>query len=189
VPSCELCGRSMKGRGRNVRIEGAMMLLCPQCAHKFGDSPPSLSNKTKTSGSRRQPIWTSSTSKTSPPSHHSIHVRSKPKPKHGGLLIEDMMLIENYAEVIRAARQKKKLSQDELAQKVGERISTLQSIEAGRLKPTRKTLRGLERELEISLLEPITTAPIKTGQSKSVGGPTLGDVVKVKRKKSQKANE
>lgn len=189
MPSCELCGRSMKGRGRNVRIEGAMMLLCPQCAYKFGDSTPSSSKKTKTSGSKRQPIWTSSPSKPTPPSHRSTHIRSKSKPKHGGQLIEDMILIENYAEIIRAARQKKKLSQDELAQKVGERISTLQSIEAGRLKPTRKTLRGLERELEISLLEPIGTAPIKTSQSKSVGGPTLGDVVKVKRKKSQKANE
>ncbi|MGD2072322.1 MAG: helix-turn-helix domain-containing protein, partial [Candidatus Thorarchaeota archaeon] len=92
-------------------------------------------------------------------------------------------------EIIRAARQRKTLSQEELAQKIGERISTLQSIEAGRLKPTRKTLRGLERELEISLLEPIGTTPIKTRESQSASGPTLGDIVKVKRKKSQKASK
>ena len=189
MPSCELCGRSMKGRGRNVKIEGAMMLLCPQCAYKFADSTPSSAKKTKVPSSRRQPIWTSSPSKTSPSPHRSTHIRMKPNPQHRGQLLEDMILIENYAEVIRAARQKKKLSQDELAQKVGERISTLQSIEAGRLKPTRKTLRGLERELEISLLEPIGTAPIKSGQSGSLGGPTLGDIVKVKRKKSQKSSE
>jgi putative transcription factor len=99
----------------------------------------------------------------------------------------DMDLIEDYAKVIRTARQKKKLSQEELAQKVGERISTLQSIEAGRLKPTRKTIRGLERELDISLLEPIGTVPLKVSRGKGGGGPTLGDVVKVKRKKSQKS--
>jgi putative transcription factor len=100
-----------------------------------------------------------------------------------------MILIENYAAIIRAARQRKKLSQEELAQKVNERISTLQSIEAGRLKPTRKTLRGLERELEISLLEPIGAVPIKSSDTRSAGGPTLGDIVKVKRKKSQKTSE
>ena len=190
MPSCELCGRSMKGRGRDVRIEGAMMLLCPQCAHKFGDSTTSSSKKPKTTSPRSQPIWSGSPRSTTPSSpRHSTHLRSKPKPKHGGPLLEDMILIENYAEVIRAARQRKKLSQEALAQKVGERISTLQSIEAGRLKPTRKTLRGLERELEISLLETIGTAPIKSGHTRSPGGPTLGDIVKVKRKKSQKADE
>ncbi len=99
-----------------------------------------------------------------------------------------MMLVEDYAKIIQAARQKKNLNQEELAQKVGERISTLQAIEAGRLKPTRKTIRGLERELDISLLEPIDAVPIKTSRGTSGGGPTLGDRVVVKRKKSQKSD-
>jgi uncharacterized protein (TIGR00270 family) len=99
-----------------------------------------------------------------------------------------MMLVEDYAKIIQVARQKKKLNQEELAQKVGERISTLQAIEAGRLKPTRKTIRGLERELEISLLEPIDSVPIKTSRGGSGGDPTLGDRVVVKRKKSQKSD-
>jgi len=180
----------MKGHGRNVKIEGAMMLLCPQCAYKFGEFTTSSSIKPKAPSPKRQPIWSGSPrSTTTSPSRHSTHTRSKLKQKHGGPLIEDMILIENYAEIIRAARQMKKLSQEELAQKVGERISTLQSIEASRLKPTRKTLRGLERELGISLLEPIVTAPIKSSDTRSVGGPTLGDIVKVKRKKSQKGSE
>lgn len=188
MPSCELCGRSMKGRGYNVRIEGAMMLLCPQCAVKFGES--TTNRKPKTHSPKRQPPWSRSPGSTTKSSQrHSTHIHSKSKPKSKPPLIEDMILIENYAETIRAARQKKKLSQEELAQKVGERISTLQSIEAGRLKPTRKTLRGLERELEISLLEPIGTVQIKSSDTRSAGGPTLGDIVKVKRKKSQKTSE
>lgn len=104
-------------------------------------------------------------------------------------MLDDMDLIEDYAVVIRSARQKKKLSQEELAQKVGERVATLQSIESGRLKPTRKAIRGLERELEISLLEPMGTVPLKASRGKGAGGPTLGDIVKVKRKKSQKSEE
>jgi putative transcription factor len=99
-----------------------------------------------------------------------------------------MILIEDYANKIRTARQKKQLSQEELAQRVGERISTLQSIEAGRLKPTGKTIRGLERELGISLLEPIGSAPIRTSRGAPRGGPTLGDRVVVKRKKAQKSD-
>jgi putative transcription factor len=101
-----------------------------------------------------------------------------------------MELIEDYAEKIRDARQRSGISQEELAQRVGERISTLQSIESGRQKPTEKTIRGLERELGISLLEAVGTIPIKVsrdrGGEKGVSA-TLGDRVVVKRKMSQKA--
>ncbi len=115
--------------------------------------------------------------------------RSQPKPRRAsGVRLDDMELIEEYAKIIRAARQKKNMSQDELAQKVGESISTLKSIESGRQKPTEKTIRGLERELEISLLEPLGTVPIKVGKTQSgTAGPTLGDRVIVKKKMSQKA--
>jgi len=104
-----------------------------------------------------------------------------------GVRLDDMELIEDYARVILAARQKKGISQDELAQKIGESISTLKAIEAGRQKPTEKTIRGLERELDISLLEPLGTVPIKTSSGHTDTGPTLGDRVVVKRKISQKA--
>ncbi len=102
--------------------------------------------------------------------------------------LENMELIEEYAKTIRTARQKKNISQDELAQRVGESISTLKSIESGRQKPTEKTIRGLERELEISLLEPLGTVPIKVSKTRvGTAGPTLGDRVIVKKKMSQKA--
>jgi uncharacterized protein (TIGR00270 family) len=113
--------------------------------------------------------------------------KRRPRPRSTGTHLDDMMLVEDFARRIQIARQKKKLNQEELAQKVGERISTLQAIEAGRIKPTRKTIRGLERELEISLLEPISSVPIKTSRGTSGAGPTLGDRVVVKRKKSQKS--
>jgi putative transcription factor len=188
VPSCELCGRNMKGRGRNVTIEGASMLVCSQCAAKFGGQSSSSEFRTS-SAPRTRPSWIGGPEK-SPPAQprQSSAPRPKPKPR-SGVLIDEMELIEDYAKAIRAARQKKHLSQEELAQKIGERISTLQSIESGRLKPIGKTIRGLERELEISLLEPVGTAPIKVSKGKSDTGPTLGDRVVVKRKKSQKARQ
>lgn len=186
MSSCELCGRKMKGRGRNVTIEGASMLVCPQCATKFGgQTTPSESRLS--SIPRTRPSWVGRPEVPTQP-----RSRRTPKPKtktRTGVLIDDMELIEDYAKAIRAARQKKNLSQEDLAQKIGERISTLQSIEAGRLKPTGKTIRGLERELEISLLEAVGTVPIKVSKDRSGAGPTLGDRVVVKRKMSQKERQ
>lgn len=188
MPSCELCGRNMKGRGRNVTIEGASMLVCPQCATKFG-SQPATSESRSPSTPRTRPSWVGGPERPTPTRPRRVST-PKPKPRpRSGVLIDDMELIEDYAKAIRAARQKKHLSQEELAQKIGERISTLQSIESGRLKPTGKTIRGLERELEISLLEPVGTVPIKVSKGKGGAGPTLGDRVVVKRKMSQKARQ
>jgi putative transcription factor len=187
VPSCELCGRNMKGRGRNVTIEGASMLVCPQCAAKFGSQSTSSQSR-PASTPRMRPSWIGGPERPQHAQPRSAPV-PKPKPRSVGVLIDEMELIEDYAKTIRAARQRKQLSQEELAQKIGERISTLQSIESGRLKPTGKTIRGLERELEISLLEPVGAAPIKVSKGTSGAGPTLGDRVVVKRKMSQKARQ
>jgi putative transcription factor len=196
MPSCELCGRNMKGHGRNVVIEGARLQVCPQCAEKFGGQASEPTGRSRYDQPSR-PSWVGGSTDTRSMSEKPRNIprtpvsptrKPKPFPKVSGPLLDDMVLIENYAETIRKARQKKGISQDELAQKIGERVSTLQSIEAGRLKPVGKTIRGLERELDISLLEPIGTVPLKIASDRGgSGGPTLGDIVKVKKKKSQKS--
>jgi putative transcription factor len=189
VPSCELCGRGMKGSGRNVVIEGASMIVCPQCAARFGKQPTSSVQQSPSQPKMRHSWIGGPERSTSSPQKKAFTKKPKPKSRSGGVLLDDMELIEDYAKTIRVARQKKNLSQEELAQKIGERISTLQSIESGRLKPTGKTIRGLERELEISLLEAVGTVPIKASKGSSGAGPTLGDRVVVKRKMSQKARQ
>ena len=169
------------------------MLVCPECGMKFGHSSGESGQRSTSSQSKPRTSWTEPIERHTPthtrqPSHVSKS-RSQPKPRRSsGVRLDDMELIEDYAKTIRAARQTKNISQDELAQRVGESISTLKSIESGRQKPTEKTIRGLERELEISLLEPLGTVPIKVGKSQSgTAGPTLGDRVVVKKKMSQKA--
>jgi putative transcription factor len=182
----------MKGRGRDVVIEGASMIVCPQCAAKFG-APVPTESKAASSGSKQRPPWTAGSYDrpvpTGPGGPKAVPTRRpKPRPKQTGALLNEMELVENYADVIREARQKVGLSQEELAQKVGERLSTLQAIEAGRQKPTEKTLRGLERELEVSLLEAVGAVPLRPAkESGAPSAPTLGDRVVVKRKMSQKA--
>jgi putative transcription factor len=182
----------MKGRGRNVVIEGASMIVCPQCAARFG-APAPAELKATSPASKQKPPWAAGSydrpAPTGPKSPKSVSSRrSKPRPKQTGARLEEMELVENYADVIREARQKMGLSQEELAQKVGERVSTLQAIEARRQKPTERTIRGLERELEISLLEAVGAVPLRPAkESDSPSTPTLGDRVVVKRKMSQKA--
>jgi len=195
LPSCELCGRSMKSQGHSVIIEGASMLVCPDCAMKFGKQSMDSSRHTTTKTKYRA-SWIGSSDNepvTRSPSRSLPKSTPKPKPKPritSGPLLDDLELIEDYAKVIRTARQKQNMSQDELSQRIGESISTLKAIEAGRQKPTAKTIRGLERELGISLLEPLGTPPIKvTKASASAAGPTLGDRVVVKKKMSQKARK
>ncbi len=179
----------MKGRGRNIVVEGASLIVCPQCAAKFGgkhDNPASRGRSTIPT----RPSWIGGPEPISTPTRIprvTPATSKKKKPSSRPVTLDDMILVEDYAARIRTARQKAHLSQEELAQKIGERISTLQAIEAGRLKPTRKAIRGLERELEISLLEPIGTAPITFEHVRSSSrAPTLGDVVRIKRKKPKK---
>ena len=167
------------------------MLVCPECDSKFGQS---TSESAKPAAQQRhRTSWTEPPERqTTPRTHQPSRVSkpmSSPKPrKPTGIRLDEMELIEDYSKIIRSARQKKNMSQDELAQRVGESISTLKSIESGRQKPTEKTIRGLERELEVSLLEPLGTAPIKIGKTQvGTAGPTLGDRVIVKKKMSQKA--
>jgi putative transcription factor len=163
------------------------MLVCSQCASQFGQSKPA-STTSKSSRSKRSTSWVKSGSSASSSQKRLKKKKKKPQrnTRRRGVLLDDMMVVKDYAEKIRTSRQKKGLSQEQLAQRVGERISTLQSIEAGRLKPTMKTIRGIERELGISLLEPIRSASAAPRSSKGNKRLTLGDVVKVKRKKSQK---
>ncbi|NWF94729.1 MAG: TIGR00270 family protein [Candidatus Thorarchaeota archaeon] len=180
----------MKGHGREVTIEGARLIVCVDCAARFA-SPSESPSAPSPSRPKQMPAWSGAEPPASPRPPRPVRpVTKKPLPKRvpsDAPTIDDMILVEDYAQLIRAARQRKGLSQEDLAQKVGERISTLQAIESGRIKPTGRVTRGLERELGISLLEPVGIPALKIARESGQAGPTLGDVVKVKRKKSQKA--
>lgn len=109
--------------------------------------------------------------------------RPKPvkKPKRKSLqLDDDYEIVEDYNILIKERRQKLGLSQQELAQQIGERLSVLQAIETKRIIPENKTIKKLERVLGISLRVEIPDIPIKI--DKKDEELTLGDVVKIKRR-------
>ena len=94
-------------------------------------------------------------------------------------------IIENYSKIIKNARQKLKLPINVLAEKINEKLSYLEHIEAGKGALTIKTARKLERELGVKLIEDSQQAIISSGNLNKgkFSEPTLADMMEVKKKK------
>jgi len=81
----------------------------------------------------------------------------KPKPtqkiQNFSSSLQPSSLIEGFGKKIMQARQKKGLTLKELAMKIYEKESVIQRIEAEKFTPSDKTIRKLEKELEVKLTE------------------------------------
>ncbi|MEM3897967.1 MAG: multiprotein-bridging factor 1 family protein [Nitrososphaerota archaeon] len=101
----------------------------------------------------------------------------------GSLPGEDLELVENYGELVREARSRMGLTQEELASQIGEKATVIKKIEHGELRPSIELARKLEKFLKIRLLVPAEEEPsselkrylAKPGAS---GGVSLGDLIK-----------
>jgi putative transcription factor len=60
-------------------------------------------------------------------------------------------VVENYPVLIRRARERMGLRQEELAKRLSERTSVVQRLESGRLRPDERLLNKLERALGVKL--------------------------------------
>lgn len=82
----------------------------------------------------------------------------KQKKKKEHLLIgEDLDLIENYGEIIRNARIKMGISQEELAKQISEKLTIIKKIEQGTFKPPIELARKIEKFLKIKIIEKVET--------------------------------
>lgn len=80
------------------------------------------------------------------------------KGKKEHLLIgEDLDIVENYGEIIRNARMKIGLSQEEFAKQLSEKITIIKRIEQGNFKPSIELARKIEKFLKIKLIEKVET--------------------------------
>ncbi|MEM2142810.1 MAG: hypothetical protein QXQ81_06105 [Candidatus Thorarchaeota archaeon] len=93
----------MKSLGKELVIEGARLLVCPQCASKFGRVPPRPETKSTTvTRASAPPARSFPTSAPRPVSHRTPLFRPpKPKPKPDYSLIEEMVLVEDFPNIIR----------------------------------------------------------------------------------------
>lgn len=97
-------------------------------------------------------------------------------------------IVEDYARLIRSAREKAKLPLEVVAERISESESYLHALENGRLTPTMEVARKLERELGIKLVEKaagMAPALAPAAGSRPFSEPTLGDMVDTKKKKGK----
>ncbi len=144
MPECEMCGAKTP-RLVKVRIDSAVLMVCDKCA-KYG-TPLEKKRETPVPVVFQKPLQKPRVAQNARRAPHRQMSESAD--------MEETVLVEDYGEVIKSAREKMGWTQDELARKIMERKNVLSSIERGALMPDIKTARKLEKALGVTLLEKI----------------------------------
>jgi putative transcription factor len=157
---CELCGAIIKGAPKRVRIEGAVLQVCPKCATLGVEvaQPRPVEPKRKA-------------------------VAAAPGvPARRGRDVFDMMVgevVEDYGDRIKSARLAKNWTQKDLANEIKEREILIRKIEKGDLIPEDEVRVKLEKVLSISLLD-VSDEEVKRQKGGKLAT-TVGDIIKIKR--------
>ncbi len=171
---CDLCGKDTN-LAKTV-IEGAVLKVCANCA-KYGRV---LEEKKEFFG-EEQDIK---------PARHTIIERDEPVPEP----LEEIFapkgsadgIYENYAIIVKIAREKAKLTQADLAKAIAGKENTIHHIETKQQPPSMKTAKKLEQFLHIKLLKK-EPAPNTMHALESVDFSettlTIGDLLKIKQAK------
>lgn len=162
---CEICGAQISGKPHHIVIDRAEMDVCDRCKG-FGKEVERTAPITST----RRGVAHEAGVSTVKRSRHDIFDKMKDE------------LVEDYAEVIKNAREAKHMTQEELAAGILEKVNVIRKVEKGELVPEEELIKKLERALDIKLTEGIVEAEVqgRHGESKAL---TLGDLIKVKKNK------
>ncbi len=92
-------------------------------------------------------------------------------------------IVENFNKIIRVGREKKRLTQEELAKEINEKVSVIQKIENREIEPNFNLVKKLEKYFGIILIEKqqLKKEKIQHHELKSF---TLGDLVHEKQKRT-----
>ncbi len=112
-----------------------------------------------------------------------IVIKKETKPKQEAKQIKKTpeiinVIDEDYHSKIKQAREKLGLKQEELAQKINEKVSVIHKLETGHLQPTLLIARKLEKVLNISLVKLYQEENEKVDFKDTKL--TIGDLAKVK---------
>ncbi len=167
---CEMCGETIRGAAKLVRVEGAELQVCTKC-EKFG---------TEVQQVRRADIARPSTAAPRPGKTPTTVV---PVDRRKRDLFDYMEgeIVEDYAARIRKARMEKGLSAKDLAMQIKEREHLIKKIENSELIPEEAVRKKLEKVLEIRLIDAPVQESEKKVQSKLT--PTLGDLTIIRKVK------
>ncbi len=164
---CEMCGRPVRRKDAHiVYIDGAKLLLCPQCYSKVVKR--NLGTEIK------------EVKRKSPPLKTPARFRARRE------RLEELEVVEDFAGKVKQARERLGWTQRVLAESIGEGEKVVKRIEAGRLTPSIELARKLEKVLNIKLLEPVIDNDLSNSLNLGRGfrkDLTLGDIVSIKRRK------
>lgn len=166
---CEMCGETIRGPPKLVRVEGAELQVCSKCG-RFG---------TEVQQARRTDLI-----RPASPKPGGAKAPTAAPPVYRKRDMFDYIegdIVDDYNERIRHARMEKGLSQKDLAMQMKEKEHLIQKIENHDLIPEENVRRKLEKVLGIRLID----AP-ETDVEKKVPGtltPTLGDLTVIRKAK------
>ncbi len=163
---CEVCGKFIES-GLKVRVEGSVVMACRDCA-RVGEPVEEVSRGGSVARGLRGPRLP--TAKT-----ESFDIDA----------VESAELVEDFGTVIKKAREKRNLKQEDLGKLVNEPASFIHRIESERIRPKKEVARKLEKKLRVTLLVPkesLESSLPRAGDKKEL---TLGDLVVVKKKPRQ----
>ena len=153
--NCDMCGK--EGQLFDTNIEGSVLVVCDSCT-KFGTV-----------------LRKHAEEKYTPKYVETKKREEESKPVN--------IIVSNYASLIKKAREKRNLNQEDFAKLLQERVSLIQHLESGRLEPSIDLAEKIEKQLKIKLIE-IYREPVLTESSTKINrGPlTIGDLIKFKKK-------
>jgi len=152
---CEMCGFETDKLFR-TKIEGVAMTVCNKCA-KFG----------KFLG----PLRIHSDGKP-------VDKKLPPPPVHEDVL---EIVVDNYSQLIKNAREKLDIKQEELAKKIAEKESLITKMESGSFTPSLALAKKLEKFLKIKLIDELKDSRQIPTKTKSKGF-TIGDFINVRKR-------
>ena len=167
---CEICGSEIEGRPGRALVEGATLVVCNNCSD-LGTALPGFPDRPRA----RSPMMPRIVS-TRP----AVHTLPK--------AVEDSELVDEFPRIIKQAREKLGLPQQQLAFKAKETVTMIQKIELGKMQPPMRLAMELEHVLRVKLLAPKEEVEIPNPPVRQTGdeGPTLGDVAIVRHKENSR---
>ena len=129
---CEICGNQIRGPVNTVKVDISVLRVCSACA-KLGE-----------------PVKMHTELSPKLISRESTHIKL-PYQEH------ELELRRNFNTLIKSAREKLNISQEDLGLRINEKLSVIKHLETGKLRPNDILARKVERFLKIKLLVPQET--------------------------------
>ncbi len=169
--NCEICGSPIRGPPSRIVVEGARLVVCAECSTHGED------------------YWQPAAPSKVPERPAPKPVRVRPRAPRETLPKDyaELELRDDYANLIRKAREKRSLTQGDLARLAKERLSMIQKIELGKMIPNVRLSRALEHLLKIELLVPAVEPKTPKSVANEAEELTIGDIIKFKKKEDGQA--